>query len=191
MALALHPHEDLADGGTLYGDSGHLARVVGECLGLARASGLAITAFRSGGFAWNPALPAILDRAGIVLDLSPAPALRDPARGIDWPAKDEAMPYPGTRVLAVPIGWSAAGNDLDRDYLFVERMDLARLVSVWDRIRARVQRSGRPALVNLLSHGFGLSDPAWRALSLAFLDHIRAHGGAVIPAAEATHAHHA
>jgi hypothetical protein len=54
-----------------------------------------------------------------------------------------------------------------------------------------VQRSGQPALCNLLSHAFGLADPAWRALSLAFLDHLRTHGGAVIiaeAALEATHA---
>lgn len=191
LALALHPHEECADGGNRYGDAAHLERVIRQGLAAARAAGLPVAAFRSGGFAWNPALPAILDAAGIALDLSPAPALRDPGRNIDWPPQAEAAHHPGTRVLAVPIGWSGAGSDLDRDYLFVERMDLARLRAVWDAIRARVQRTGRPALCNLLSHGFGLSDPAWRALSLAVLDHIRAHGGAVIPAAEATRAHHA
>lgn len=191
LALALHPHEDLPGGGNRYGDAAHLAGVVREALAVARRAGLAVTAFRSGGFAWNPALPEILDDAGIRLDLSPAPGLRAPDRNIDWPPQPEAAIHPGTGVLAVPIGWSGAGSDLDRDYLFVERMDLPRLAAVWDRIRDRVQRTGRPALCNLLSHGFGLSDPALRALSLRFLDHVRARGGALIPAAEAIHADHA
>jgi hypothetical protein len=35
------------------------------------------------------------------------------------------------------------------------------------------------------------ADPAWRALCLAFLDHLRTHGGAVIPARAALEATHA
>jgi hypothetical protein len=191
MSLALHPHEDLADGRNLYGDAAHLGRVIGVAMECAGTAGLPVTAFRSGTFAWNPALPAMLQKAGIALDLSPGPGLVAPEKNTVWPAEAEARCYPGTSVRAVPIGWSGEGSDLDQDYLFVERQNLAGLCRIWDRIRARVQRSGRPALCNLLSHGFGLADPAWRALSLAFLEHLRTHGGTVIlarAALETTHA---
>lgn len=188
MSLALHPHEDLPDFGNRYGDAAHLARVIEDGMAWARAAGLPLTAFRSGSFAWNAALPALLERAGITLDLSPGPGLTMPEKNVHWPARAEAAPYPGTRLLAVPIGWSGAGTDLDADYLFVERMDVARLARVWDAMRARVQREGRPALCNLLCHGFGLADPAWRALTLRFIDHLRAGGGAI---RDAAHAHHA
>jgi hypothetical protein len=190
MALALHPHEDLADGTNSYGDAAQLERVIAGCMARARDAGLPISAFRSGTFAWNPALPAILERHGILLDLSPGPGLAIPEKHVAWPAEPEAQTYPGTRVRAVPIGWSGEGADLDRDYLFVERQDLDGLRRVWDSMRARVQGRGRPALCNLLAHGFGLADPAWRALCLDFLDHLRAHGGVVVSAAAALEAMH-
>jgi hypothetical protein len=157
----------------------------------AREAGLPIAAFRSGTFAWNPALPALLDRAGITLDLSPGPGLNMPEKHAAWPPEADAARYPGTRVRAVPIGWNGAGTDLDRDYLFLERMDFARLSAVWDAMRARVQQRGRAACCNLLTHGFGLADPHWRALALRFLDHLRAHGGAVISADQAMERLHA
>lgn len=191
MALALHPHEDLADGGNQYGDPAHLAAVIRGALGIACQAGLPITAFRSGTFAWNPALPALLHENGMLLDLSAGPGLLMPEKHVAWPAEAEACSYPGTSVRAVPIGWSGEGNDLDRDYLFVERQDLAGLCRVWDRMRARVQRSGQPARCNLLSHGFGLADPTWRTLSLTFIDHLRTRGGAVMTAEAALEATYA
>jgi len=190
IALALHPHEDQEDGTNRYADAAHLARVVTEGMAAARAAELPIAAFRSGTFAWNAALPRLLQEAGVPLDLSPGPGLSMPEKNAVWPAEADTAPYAGTCVIAVPIGWSGRGSDLGRDYLFVERMDFDSLIAVWDAIRARVQRRACKAVCNLLSHGFGLADPAWRSLSLRFLDHIRAHGGAVISAAEATHAHH-
>lgn len=191
IELALHPHEDLDDGTNLYGDAEHLARVVADGMGWARDAALPIRCFRSGTFAWNAALPRILEANGIALDLSPGPGLSIPEKNVAWAAEPDAAPYPGARVMAVPIGWSGQGTDLGRDYLFVERMDLPGLIAVWDAMRARVQRTGRRATCNLLSHGFGLSDPHWRAVSLRFIDHLRAHGGAVIAPMEAIHAHHA
>lgn len=190
MDLALHPHEDLADGSNLYGDAAHLDRVIAGCMARAGEVGLPITAFRSGTFAWNAALPSILERHGMQLDLSPGPGLSIPEKHVVWPADAEAQTYPGTAVRAVPIGWSGDGIDLDRDYLFVERQDMPGLCRVWDCVRARVQRRGKPALCNLLAHGFGLADPTWRAQCLGFLDHVRRHGGAVVPAARAVAAMH-
>ncbi|WP_137179904.1 hypothetical protein [Roseomonas sp. AR75] len=194
MALALHPHEDLADGKNRYGDADHITGVIVDCMAMARRADLPIAAFRSGSFAWNAALPTLLDRMGIGLDLSPGPGLRMPEKHVDWPAEPDAHRYRCTQLFAVPIGWNGTGTDLDRDYLFLERMDFARLAAVWDAIRARVQRRGQPARCNLLTHGFGLADPHWRALALQFIDHLRAHGGRVISAEQAMeplHAHHA
>jgi len=191
MALALHPHEDMANGSNRYGDAAHLDAVIAEAMARADAAGLPVTAFRSGTFAWNPALPSLLQRHGITLDLSPGPGLRIPGKHVDWPAFADAAPYHATGVLGVPIGWSGAGTDLDADYLFVERMDFVRLSRVWDAIRARVQARGRAARCNLLCHGFGLADPAWRDLTLRFLDHLRDHGGAVVAAASLTEPAHA
>jgi hypothetical protein len=188
LSLALHPHEDLPDGRNRYDDAVHLARVITDTT-RAREADLPITAFRSGTFAWNPALPSLLEHAGITLDLSPGPGLHILDRNVDWPAHPDAAPYPGTHLLSVPIGWNGAGSDLNADYLFVERMNFAKLSAVWSAIRARVQRRGQPALCNLLCHGFGLADPRWRDLTLRFLDHLRDNGGAVIAATDLLHAH--
>jgi hypothetical protein len=185
IALALHPHEDLADGGNRYGGAAHLARVVADSMARARDARLPLAAFRSGAFAWNPALPAMLEQASIRLDLSPGPGLQA------WPATPAHGTHPGTRIAFVPIGSSGAGGDLDADYLFLERMDFARLARVWSAMRARVQRTGQAERCNLLTHGFGLADPAWRALALRFLDHIRARDGMIIGAAQAMEAAHA
>lgn len=181
--LALHPHEDRADGSSLYDDPDHLAGVVRTTMARAGRAGLRLRAFRSGTFAFNPCLPGLLAELGIDLDLSAAPGFRDPRRGIDWPEGSEAGDMflrQGVPVAEIPIGWDGAGGSLDANYLFNERMDLAGLVRVWDRLRARAEARQQVARVNFLAHGFGLADPGWRRQALRFLDHVRGCGGRLV-----------
>lgn len=189
--LALHPHEDRADGGSLFRDPGHLERVLADRLAHAAALDLPVTAFRAGLFASRRDLGPLLARHGLATDLSALPGAAVPEKAIAWPeslatarplpADLDAPAAPATDVLEIPIGWRGAGSDLDADYLFNERMDLDGLIRVWDGIRA----ARPPRCVNFLCHGFGLVEPRWRDQARRFLDHARAHGARVVSPATA------
>jgi len=178
--LALHPHEERADGTSLYDDADHLNRVVAGTLARARAEGLALPAFRSGGSSFHPALPDILTAHGIGLDLSAAPGLADPRRAIDWPAAVETAPAHvgtrGARLPQVPLGWDGEGTDLARNYLFNEKTDLAGLLAVFDAMRRRAETRGDAVPAAFLVHGFGLVDERFRAQAARFLARVTRDG---------------
>lgn len=189
--LALHPHEDRADGGSLFRAPGHLEGVLAGRLAHAAALGLPVTAFRAGLFASRRDLGPLLARHGITADLSALPGAVVPEKAIAWPAVATAFPLPAdldapdgatTGVLEIPIGWRGAGTDLGADYLFNERLDLDGLIRVWDGVPAA-------ACVNFLCHGFGLAEPRWRDQARRFLDHARTRGAALVSpdAARARH----
>lgn len=190
LELALHPHEERADGTTFYDNGGHLRRVIAATKQKAAVAGITFTAFRSGSFSFHPALPALLAEAGIAIDLSAGPGLVDPKRGIAWP-ESSAEPdcFATDGILEVPLGWDGAGNDLSRNYLFNERMDLAGLVRVFDAIMRRSEAIRKPILVNFLAHGFGLAERGWREQAIAFLRHAEAGGACLLSAAEAFRRH--
>lgn len=183
VALALHPHEDRADGGSLYDDPAHLRAVVTQGMQAARDAGLALAVFRSGGFAFHPCLPKLLAGHGIGVDLSAAPGLEDTQRHAVWSEAawrqewvlDDAV----AAVKSVPIGWDGQGTSMDRNYLYNEKCDLASLCRIWDALCARPDR---PRAVNFLTHGFGLVEERWRRQAAGFLRHVRAHGGRVVSA---------
>ena len=183
VVLALHPHEDRADGGSLYDDPAHLRAVVTQALQAARDMGLALSVFRSGGFAFHPSLPSLLAAHGIFVDLSAAPGLADTQRHAIWSAAgwqqewvlDDAV----AAVRNVPIGWDGAGTSMDCNYLYNEKLDLPALCRIWDALSARPDR---PRAVNFLTHGFGLVEERWRRQAAGFLRHVRAHGGRVVSA---------
>lgn len=189
VGLALHPHEDRADGSSLYDDLAHLNAVIVAAVARARAAGLPLQAFRSGGFSFHPRLPSLLRRVGLDLDLSAAPGLTDAARCVDWPPGEAAAGLVADRdgggVLEVPLGWDRKGTDLARHYLFNERTDLAGLQRVWDGLRRAADRNEAPRVVNFLTHGFGLVRSDWRRQAADFLRFIAAHGGRIVNAAEA------
>lgn len=85
VTLALHPHEDRADGGSLYDDPAHLASVVVQGMAAARDAGLPLSVFRSGGFAFHPCLPPLLAAHGLSTRSlrSPRPCRRAAPRGLD------------------------------------------------------------------------------------------------------------
>jgi hypothetical protein len=188
-AITLHPHEERADGTTLYDDFGHIESVVTRAAGQAKAIGLHIESFRSGLFAFNPALPALLDRLGLRTDLSAAQGFVEPSRNADWPAllreNDQAIVSGETRLLEIPLGWDGKGRDLGVNYLFNEKMDLGQLLRIWDAMRARRDAERGPRVVNFLTHGFGLVQDHWRKQAVDFLRRVRADGGGVISLAEA------
>ncbi|MCU4180401.1 hypothetical protein [Bosea sp. BH3] len=184
--LALHPHEERLDGRTHYGNLAHMRGVVEETMEAGRRIGIDFTVFRSGGFAFHDALPALLAQAGIRLDCSAAPGHVDASRDIAWPDREEIVLDAGEQtIVEVPLGWNGEGTDLSRDYLFNERQDLDGLKRVWDAIRQRFDAGLAPPVVNFLTHGFGLVAEGWRDQALRFLDHARRNGARLISAAEA------
>lgn len=223
--LALHPHEDRADGSSLYDDGVHLANVVGKCVDLARSAKLPLTVFRSGGFSFHPDIPRLLDTAAIGVDLSAAPGLTNVSRCIEWPAASQETDFftrqdsrgqtlgraptkrprladktlrrskePGAcsdadatkhALVEVPLGWDRKGADLDRNYLFNERMDRDGLMRVFDCIRRTADSQAAPAVVNFLTHGFGLEDRRWRDQAIWFLRHAQEARARLVTAAEA------
>lgn len=185
--LALHPHEERADGSSLYGDTEHLTSVVAKFTASAASEGLSFAAFRSGFFAFSTELPGILAEHGIGVDLSAAAGLVVPERGVSWPAGLEtAYRFPDEpRVLEIPLGWSGAGLDLSKDYLFNERQTLAGLKDVYEALRARALKTGVPQLVNLLCHGYGLAQPRYFDQLASLVEHIRSRDGALLDIASA------
>lgn len=183
VVLALHPHEDRADGTCLYDDPGHLGAVVAGAMKAAREAGLVLGAFRAGGFAFHPCLPPLLSRHAIRLDLSAAPGLADAERHAVWheDAWRQAFVLGDTRaaVASVPIGWDGEGTSIGRNYLYNEKLDLAGLVRIWEAI---CTRPDRPRAVNFLTHGFGLVDQGFRRQAVGFLRHVRRSGGRVVSA---------
>lgn len=192
LELALHPHEERFDGSTFYDDPNHLRQVIGGSMDLAGKLGLPIAAFRSGTFSFHRAVPPMLAEAGIDVDLSAGPGLFDHQRNVAWPA-ESADPHhyarQGVAILGVPLGWDGGGCDLNKNYLFNERMDMAGLKRVFDAIRRRAEQSGRPQLVYFLAHGFGIADHAWRAQALSFVRHATAHGARLVTARQALQLH--
>jgi len=189
--LALHPHEERADGTNRYDELGHLEGVIREsCLAAAKA-GIEFSAFRSGFFAFHPELPRLLADAGLAVDLSAASGLRVPDRGVSWPdGLDSAYWIHDTPpVLEIPLGWSGFGTDLDRDYLFNERQNIDGLKRVYDAISVRAADAGSSRLVNLLCHGHGLVRPAYREQLTSFIAYARSRGGVILDVAEALDFH--
>lgn len=181
VMLALHPHEDRADGSSLYDEPAHLRRVIAGAVRTARTAGLTFTAFRSGAFAYHRCLPGVLAAHGIRTDLSAAPGLADDTRQAVW---DEAtwlqlhvLDDVAAAVRNVPLGWDGGGCRMDRNYLYNEQLDLAGLIRIWDRLR---RSAARPRAVNFLTHGFGLATEHWRRQAVGFLRYARAHGGRLI-----------
>lgn len=183
VVLALHPHEDRADGSTLYDDPAHLRDVIAHGMLAAREAWLSLSVFRSGGFAFHPCLPGLLATHGITLDLSAAPALADVERHAVWSEdawrEDWVLGDARAAVRSVPIGWDGAGASMDRNYLYNEKHDLPSLCRIWDALCAR---GDRPRAVNFLTHGFGLVEDRWRRQAEGFLRHVRANGGRVVSA---------
>lgn len=183
VTLALHPHEDRADGSSLYDDPRHLGAVIAQCMQAAEGAGLRLQAFRSGGFAFHPELPRRLAAHAIRLDLSAAPGLAQPSRRAVWSRdawrQDFALGDRAAAVASVPIGWDGEGTSLDRNYLFNEKLDLLGLCRIWDMHR---RSPTGPRAVNFLTHGFGLVETHWRRQAAAFLRHVRATGGRIVSA---------
>ena len=183
VTLALHPHEDRADGGSLYDDPAHLASVIVQGMAAARHAGLPLSVFRSGGFAFHPCLPPLLAAHGLHLDLSAAPGLADVPRHAVWTEaawqQHHVLGDRAAAVKSVPIGWDGAGTSMDRNYLYNEKHDLAGLCRIWDALCADAQH---PRAVNFLTHGFGLVEERFRRQAGDFLRYARAHGGRLVSA---------
>lgn len=183
IVLALHPHEDRADGGSLYADPAHLERVFTDAMRASRDAGLALSVFRSGGFAFHSCLPGMLARHGITLDLSAAPGLADVERHAVWSEdawrQEWVLGDARAAVRSVPIGWDGEGTSTERNYLYNEKQDLPSLCRIWDALCAS---SDPPRAVNFLTHGFGLVENGWRRQAERFLRHVRSTGGRIVSA---------
>lgn len=200
--LALHPHEDRRGGGTLYTDTAHLARVIPAAAQALRDGGLAVPAFRSGYCAFSNAVAPILERSGFAVDLSAAPGIYNPARGVDWRGGPDttqlldvvdyhAVPprHPG-RVVTVPIGWDGEGNDYTGHYFFNERNTAEDLGRVYRAIDARAQRRGTSQVVLYLCHTDGLCSDRWRSQAQSFLEGVQSQligVAGILEAASLTH----
>jgi hypothetical protein len=189
--LALHPHEEREDGTNRYDELDHLERVVEEGHAAASRVGIEFSAFRSGFFAFHRELPRLLADVGIEVDLSAASGLHVPERGVEWPDGIDGAHWihESPPVLEIPLGWSGQGFDLDRDYLFNERQDLAGLKRVYDAIRARPVPDGSSRLVNVLCHGHGLVRPEYREQFASFIEYARSRGGVILDVAAALDFH--
>jgi len=190
--LALHAHEDRLNGKTYFDDQRHLESMVTTGSSLAADAGLALTSFRSGFFAFNDGLTSLLERAGLVVDLSCAPGVDVPERDAFWPREwknagylcpqrftDTECSHSMSSVLEIPLGWDGKGSDLGDHYLFNERSGLDRLKSVWCAMLERSRTEG-PLMANFLCHGSGLIEEKWKVQAVEFFRFVQENEGVIL-----------
>ncbi len=200
-AIAIHPHEDRDDGGTRYGERGHMRDVISEACQRLEDAEVEAAVFRSSFFAFADHLPPLLSELGIRVSMCSAPALRAKEEGATW-SPQWGDDFTDARFLCkknylhadcdhetwdiyeIPLGWSGKGTELKEDYLFNEGSTLESLIDVWEAVRERGDERGEPQTVCFLCHGFGLAQVRWREQALDFVEYVRRQGGQILSASE-------
>ncbi len=204
--LALHLEDDLyrapdAPSGqpSIFHRPGEACRVLAAMLDRLDAAGVACRAFRGGSNGQSPSVAGFLADRGIGVDLSCAPGLHWPERGVDWAGSPVSAYVAAPRrlntpvadvaggqgnLLIIPLGWDgrvpADRRRPDSHFLANESSTLSQMKDVWDAITRRAADSGETQIVSFLCHTYAVEHPAIHARLQHILAHIRQRGGRFI-----------
>jgi hypothetical protein len=183
--LVIHPEDDLyvdpkrrKPGVSAFADVVAMRNVISVGVDRLRANGLPCRAFRGGSNAMTAPIAEFVARIGIDIDLSCAPQLFFPERGVDWRNVPSSAYFVGQSptgsvgigneekpLLEIPMGWDGVSPDPgqrpDFHYLANESSNLEKLQVVWDCIRERAQVTGKTQIVSMLCHTFSANEPAY------------------------------
>lgn len=195
--LAVHPHEELVTQGTLVASTPHMEKIITDKTADLREAGLNPTSYRGGYCAYAPALTAMLEKAGIYIDLSAAPGQHNPTWSEYW---ENALPsayylcsddpfhgdcgHARSQVLEIPMGWDGRGASWAENYLN-EDSTLESMKATWQTILDRREVTGRPQIVYFMTHVFAVSDPKLYERCVGILNHAKENGGAIVTPSEA------
>jgi hypothetical protein len=189
--FVVHPHEEIAGKGTLYGDRSHMKRVTSEAIRLMREGGIEPVGYRGGHYGYGSFMTELLQELKLPLDFSAAPGFNRPDWEAQWgnapftayyPAPGApSTPAPKGAVLEVPLGADGKGADNGNLlYLDYDQASAESLQKIWDTIAARADDSGRPQIIHTLYHTISMSSPQMRDRFRKFVDYAQAHGGEMV-----------
>ncbi|WP_213993743.1 hypothetical protein [Sodalis sp. dw_96] len=157
--------------------------------------------FRGGSNGHAPALADFLAKQGIIADLSCAPGLNWPERGVDWqgapatayfPLNDNLSArdgYSQKALLMIPLGWDGITPEDRRrptvNYLANETSTLEHLKRVWDCLVRRATDLGQPQVVSFLCHTYSVENQDLNQQLKKMLTYISHHDGQFISITEA------
>jgi len=194
--VAVHLHEEIKGQGTRYHERDHMQAMFAECKGRLQAAGIEPVAYRGGHYAYHPFMNRLLPENGVFIDCSCAPGLNEPTREAIWThaatsadylPENPRLPSSGQRrssVFEIPIGCDGEGAAY-RNLLHVEQSDMANLTRIWDVLRARADREGRPQIVHSLFHTGSVGKPEWMERYREFLAMVPRRGGVFVTTLEA------
>ena len=198
--LCVHPHEEIKGEGTRYGEPDHIATVFLDCKKRLEAAHISPVAYRGGHYAYAPFMNRLLEESGIFIDCSCAPGMNYPDRQAVWTEavlsgyylpEDPRSPRAGqtpSNVFEIPIGSDGEGAAY-ANILHVEQSDLDNLKRIWEVIRGRARRSGRPQIVHSLFHTGSVGQPELVEHFHRFLEFVPENGGTFATTVEAKACH--
>lgn len=193
--IVVHPHEEIAGKGTLYGDPAHMRRITADAIARLRAAGIQPVGYRGGHYGYAAFMTRLLEELHLPLDFSAAPGFDRPDWEAAWkhapfsayyPAADDpARAVASGRVLEVPLGSDGRGSGNENLlYLDHEGADNASLAAIWDAVASRARESGQPQFIHTLYHTISMSSDGMRDRFRRFVDHACRHGGAMVTPSE-------
>ncbi len=194
--LSVHLHEEIKGAGTRYTERDHVGAVFDDCQSRLRAAGIEPVAYRGGHYAYVPFMNDLLASSGIHIDCSCSPGATMPDREAIWThaeysgyylPDDPRRPAPGQKrstVFEIPIGCDGEGTAY-RNILHVEQSEFDNLKRVWNAVRGRAAREGRPQIVHSLFHTGSVGKEEWLERFKRFLDFVPKNGGTFVGAIEA------
>jgi len=188
--VALHPHEDKLDGGTLYDDEEHMRKIIKDVTNKIRNLSLPLYIFRSGYYAWSQFIPEILKELDYKIDISCAPGVVNPNRDVNWIGSPKYAFYYGKNkqnqhkksYFVIPLGWDEKGNSFESNYLFCERGSLQSLCHVWDSMVKDI--TSFPKIVSFLFHTYALYDKKIYNRIVNFIQYAKENNGIILGASE-------
>ena len=196
--IVVHLHEELVAHVPLVHAKEHMEAMILRRRDDLVAAGIQPTAFRTGYWAFDDCIPSILERAGFDVDLSGGPGLdlwyfqarwaNAPYTAFYLDREDYTQadrPRSKSNVLEIPMGTDGIGNDLMKNYLYVEALTLAELKQIWDAIVRRAETAGEPQFVYFLCHSWGMDHPDVLEKLSGFVRYALSHAGVAVTPSEA------
>lgn len=201
--LALHIEDDLyrlqpaaQPGPSIFQQPEAIFGVIDMMLQKLKAAHIDCRCFRGGSNGHALALAQFLADRGITADLSCAPGLFWPERGVNWLNAPVSAYFAAAdnlsgsgdigqrNVLMIPLGWDGIIPDDQRrptvNYLANETSGVKHLKRVWDSIFKRAQDNGQIQVVSFLCHTYSVENRELNDQLKEILTYVSRHGGKFI-----------